>query len=298
MTSMHLKYLAVNPVDLKWGTAVNSVGFQEIAPGVEYPPRNHPSRYVFSVSSGRVLQEYQLIYITEGRGRLYCQAFGRSKAIQIKSGMMFLLFPGEWHTYHPEKAVGWKEYWIGFNGRFIDNLVAEGFFSKDRPVFKVNIHEDLVNLYSEAIDAAVNQESGFQQILAGIVDRLLGLAYFYDRNYQFKESDAANKISQAKVMIYDHYMSISPEEVAASLCLSYSSFRKTFKEYTGFSPARFINEVRMSKAKELLTNTTLSIKEVAYHVGYNNHDYFFTAFRHMTGQTPAEYRSATQVAKL
>ena len=143
-----------------------------------------------------------------------------------------------------------------------------------------------------------NQESGFQQVLAGIVGRLISLAYFYDRNSQFQESDAAVKISQAKVIIRDQYMTVSPEEVAAKLCLSYSSFRKTFKEYTGFSPARFINEVRMSKAKELLTNTAMSIKEIAYNVGYNNHDYFFTAFRHMTGQTPAEYRNATQATKL
>ena len=163
--------------------------------------------------------------------------------------------------------------------------------------FKVNIHENIVNLYNEAIAIASAQESGFQQMLAGIVGRLLSLAYFYDRNSQFKESDTANKIGQAKVMIYDNYMNISPEEIASRLCLSYSSFRKTFKEYTGFSPARFINEVRMSKAKELLTNTSMSIKEVAYHVGYNNHDYFFTAFRHMTGQTPAEYRKMTQGVK-
>ena len=298
MASVHLKYLAVNSFDHKWGTAVNSVGFQEIAAGKDYPPRNHPSRYVFSVSSGRVLQEYQLLYITEGMGRLFCGALGRSKAIPLKSGMMFLLFPGEWHTYYPDKSTGWKEYWIGFNGSFIDNLIEQGFFSKEHPVFKVNIHEEIVGLSTSAIKAAVDQESGFQQVLAGIVDRLLSLAYYYDKNSQFKESDTANKIGQAKVMIYDNYISISPEEVAAKLCLSYSSFRKTFKEYTGFSPARFINEVRMSKAKELLTNTSMSIKEVAYNVGYNNHDYFFTAFRHLTGQTPAEYRNATQVAKL
>ena len=99
-------------------------------------------------------------------------------------------------------------------------------------------------------------------------------------------------------MIHDEYMSISPEEIASRLFLRYSSFRKTFKEYTGFSPARFINEVRMSKAKELLTNTSMSIKEIAYSVGYNNHDYFFTAFRHMTGKTPAEYRNMTQSATL
>lgn len=298
MASVHLKYLAVNPVDLKWGTAVNSVGFQEIAKGMDYPPRNHPSRYVFSVASGRVLHEYQLLYITEGKGKFACETFGRNRMFPLKGGMMFLLFPGEWHSYYPDKSTGWKEYWIGFNGGFIDNLVRQGFFSKDRPLFKVNIHEDIVNLYTSAINIAVAQESGFQQVLAGIVDRLLSLAYFYDRNSQFQESDTSNKISQAKVIILSQYMSISPEEVAEKLCLSYSSFRKTFKEYTGFSPARFINEVRMSKAKELLTNTAMSIKEIAYNVGYNNHDYFFTAFRHMTGQTPAEYRNTTQVTKL
>ncbi len=298
MESVHLKYLAVNPVDLQWGTAVNSAGFQEIAAGMAYPPRNHPSRYVFTVESGRILEEYQLLYITEGRGKFYSETLGRGKPVQVESGMMFLLFPGEWHSYHPDRQTGWKEYWIGFNGHFVDNLIERGFFSKDRPVFKVNIHEDIVALYKEAIDAAVKQESGFQQYLAGVVGRLLSLAYFYDRNSQFEESDMARKISQAKVIIQDNYTDISPEKVAARLCVSYSTFRKTFKEYTGFSPARYISEIRMSKAKELLTNTSVSIKEVAYRVGYNNHDYFFTAFRHMTGRTPAEYRATTQGARL
>ena len=294
MESVHLKYLAVNPVDLQRGTAVNSAGFQDIVPGMDYPPRNHPSRYVFTVESGRVLQEYQLLYITEGRGRFYCETLGRNKAIPVGAGTMFLLFPGEWHSYHPDRNTGWKEYWIGFNGHFVDNLIERKFFTKDRPVFKVNLHEDIVSLYIKAIEAAVAQESGFQQLLAGIVGRLLSLAYFYDRNSQFQESETALKIGQAKVMIQDHYMDLSPEEIASRLCISYSSFRKTFKEYTGFSPARYISEVRMSKAKELLTNTSMTIKEVAYLVGYNNHDYFFTAFRHLTGHTPAEYRAMTQ----
>ena len=155
MDSVHLKYLAVNPVDLKWGTAVNSAGFQEIGAGMDYPPRNHPSRYIFTTDSGRVLQEYQLLYITQGRGKFYCETLGRSKAINVESGMMFLLFPGEWHSYHPDRQTGWKEYWIGFNGHFVDNLIKQDFFSKDRPVFKVNIHEDIVDLYKEAISAAV-----------------------------------------------------------------------------------------------------------------------------------------------
>ena len=100
MESVHLKYLAVNPVDLKWGTAVNSAGFQEIPPGADYPPRNHPSRYIFKQERGRVLHEYQLLYITEGRGKFFCETLGRTRAVNIERGMMFLLFPGEWHSYH------------------------------------------------------------------------------------------------------------------------------------------------------------------------------------------------------
>ena len=269
MASIHLKYLAVNPFDLKWGIAVNSVGFQEIEPGMEYPPSNHPSRYAFSTKNGRILNEFQLLYITEGKGRFQSETLGRQKTVQISKGDMFLLIPGEWHTYCPDK------------------LLKEGFISKSKPIFNVHLHEEIVDLYNEAIKISSSQESGFQQVLAGIVDRLLGLAYFKDRNSQFEESDTADKISQAKLMVFENYTSITPEEIAAKLCLSYSSFRKTFKEYTGFSPAKFINDVRMRKAKELLTNTSMNIKEIAYSVGYNNHDYFFTAFRHSTVQTPA-----------
>ncbi|MDY5043901.1 MAG: AraC family ligand binding domain-containing protein, partial [Candidatus Cryptobacteroides sp.] len=224
MASIHLKYLAVNPFDLKWGIAVNSVGFQEIEPGMEYPPSNHPSRYAFSTKNGRVLNEFQLLYITEGKGRFQSETLGRQKTVQISKGDMFLLFPGEWHTYCPDKATGWKEYWIGFNGKFADNLLKEGFISKSKPIFNVHLHEEIVDLYNEAIKISSSQESGFQQVLAGIVDRLLGLAYFKDRNSQFEESDTADKISQAKLMVFENYTSITPEEIAAKLCLSYSSF--------------------------------------------------------------------------
>ena len=42
---------------------------------------------------------------------------------------MFLLFPGEWHTYTPDKETGWNEYWIGFDGKIMENWEKNGFFS-------------------------------------------------------------------------------------------------------------------------------------------------------------------------
>ena len=68
--SIHLKYLVISPTDLKWGITINSVGFQNIAAHTSYPPNNHPSRYLFSTDNGRVLNEYQLLYITRGGGEI------------------------------------------------------------------------------------------------------------------------------------------------------------------------------------------------------------------------------------
>ena len=288
--AIHLKYLAVNKADLLWGLAVHSVGFQSIAPGEPYPPTGHPSRYLFSEERGRILQEYQLLYITEGRG--YFRSATTGHKVPLSRGSMFLLFPGEWHTYCPDPATGWNEFWIGFDGALIDRWVENGFFSPERPVFSVGLHEDLVNLYNEAIQAAADQESGFQQRLLGIVNHLLGLSIYYERKETF--SEVADLIGRAKIFIAESPNTVSPEDVADYLCIGYSKFRKLFKEYTGFSPARYIQEVRLTKVKEALTNTNTPVKQIAWDMEFDNFDYFCTAFRRLTGMTPTQYRKMTQ----
>ena len=207
---------------------------------------------------------------------------------------MFLLFPGEWHNYKPDE-LGWDEYWIGFNGINIDSRVKNGFFSKEKPVFKVGINDEIVQLYQQAIQIATEQKSGFQQMLAGIVNHLLGLAYSFDKNQFFEESQIITMINKAKViMIENLFHNIKPETIATNLNISYSKFRKTFKEYTGLAPSQYMQELKMQKAKELLTNTNKAIKEIAYETGFENQEYFFSAFKNNCNMTPTSYREYTQ----
>ncbi len=290
---IHLKYLVASPGDLLWGTAVNSVGFQYVGPGEPYPPSNHPSRYLFSVDKGRVLDEYQLLYITEGRGTF--RSASLSHPVSVTQGCIFLLFPGEWHSYHPDADTGWKEYWIGFKGKQIDSWVGDGFFSPAKPVWKTGLRSELVDLYKDAIKTAAQQESGFQQRLGGLVAHLLSLVWFYGRNEAF--SEIAEHINKAKILIAEQFSTATPEDIARQLCMGYSNFRRIFKEYTGFPPAKYIQEVRIGKAKEALTNSSKPVKQIAYEMGYENEDYFFTVFRRVTGMTPVRYRALTQGGK-
>ena len=211
--AIHLKYLVAGPNDLLWGTAVNSVGFQEVAPGEPYPPSNHPSRYLFSEERGRILDEYQLLYLTSGSGKF--QSATHPQPIPVQEGSFFLLFPGEWHTYRPDPATGWKEYWIGFKGAQMESWVQNGFFSPAKPVWQAGLKSDVVNLYNDAIQTAIDQESGFQQRLGGLVAHLLSLAWFYGRNEAF--SEVAEMINRAKILIAEQYRDITPEDLSRQL---------------------------------------------------------------------------------
>ena len=290
--AIHLKYLIANENDLLWGITVDSVGFQHIKTNSDYPPGNHPLRYLFSTEKGRVLDEYQLLYISKGKGSFISETHPLQ---QVEEGNMFLLFPGEWHNYHPDKQTGWDEYWIGFNGTDINDRVENGFFNKHKPIFKVGINNDIVELYEQAINIAINQKAGFQQVLAGIVSHLLGLAFSLNKNQFLENLQVNNQINKAKIIIVENlFTGIKAEEIAEKINMSYSWFRRIFKEYTGFAPAQYIQELKIQKGKELLTNTSLSVKEIAFKMGFENSEYFFTAFKKKTGMTPIQYREFTQ----
>ncbi len=290
--SIHLKYLIANEQDVLWGLTVNTVGYQHIRQGEDYPPKNHPTRYLFSAEKGRVLDEYQLLYITQGGGSF---ASASQKRVEVKAGNMFLLFPGEWHSYKPDKETGWSEYWIGFTGVNIDNRIRHGFFDKRKPVFNVGLREDIVALYKQAIDVAKEQTTGFQQMLAGVVNHLLGFAYSQNKHASFEDMQVTSQINKAKMIMYEDFQGeITPEEVARRVNMSYSWFRRIFKQYTGFAPSQYIMELKIQKSKDLLTNTMKNSREIAFEVGFDNADYFCTVFKRATGHTPTAYRIITQ----
>lgn len=151
-----INYMVTSDEDELWGLTVTTVGHQVIEEGQEYPPENHPSEYYFNPEKGRVLNEYQLLYITNGNGIFNFGTLSKQSCF-ITEGKMFFLMPGVWHSYQPLPNSGWNEYWIGFKGPMIDRIVNEGFFINRPPVFTIGLNERIVDLYHKAIEIA-NEE--------------------------------------------------------------------------------------------------------------------------------------------
>ena len=287
------KYLLVNERDKKFGLTVNTVGFQPIAPHTLYPSTEHPKSYYFNPEKGRVLSEYQIVYISKGKGLFSSDS---TKRTNVKKGQVILLFPGQWHTYRPLKESGWNEYYIGFEGIIIDNIATNAFITPDNQILNVGVNEDLVHLFSTAIRVAKEDKTGAQQYLAGIVVNILGTILSLAQNRNFEAKESAQKIERAKViMIENIHKDVDIKGIATNLGISYSLFRKAFKEYTGYAPAQYMQELKLRKAKELLAETNDSIKEISYELNFSSYEYFLSFFKKRVGHTPTEYRNLGRI---
>ena len=283
------KYLVANERDARWGLTVSTVGYDEVHANEPYPTPNHPDGYFFDSAKGRVLNEYQLLYLVEGEGLFMSD---HQQTAKIKSGDFFLLFPGEWHTYHPLPGKKWKSYWIGYKGRNMDDRVRAGFLSPEKPIYHVGYSADIVNLYRSALKASLEEAAFVQQTLAGIVNHLIGLMYSLERNNILnKDGERVEMINRARLRIRESLESdLTIQKIAEDLGVSYSNFRKLFKEYTGLSPATYQQDLRLLRAKELLSTTDLTIKEIAYRLNFESPDYFSAKFKAKMGCKPSEIR--------
>lgn len=287
------KYLLVNERDKNFGLTVNTVGFQPVPPNTMYPSSEHPKSYFFNPEKGRVLSEYQLVYISKGKGTFTSDS---SKKTTVSKGQVIILFPGQWHTYCPLKETGWNEYYIGFDGNIIDHIVRNGFISPENQILDVGVIEDLVTLFSTAIKVAKEDKKAAQQYLAGIVFNILGTILSLSQNKNLESRESAQIIERAKIiMIENIHKDIDIKGIAANLGTGYSWFRKVFKEYTGYAPAQYFQELKIRKSKELLAETNLSIKEIAYELNFSSYEYFLSFFKKRVGATPVEYRNLRKV---
>lgn len=85
---------------------------------------------------------------------------------------------------------------------------------------------------------------------------------------------------------------LSMQDVAQAMNYSDAYFCKLFKQCFKVNFSAYLNEYRVEKAKELLTVSRASVREISEQCGYSDSNYFTRVFKRITGMTPSEYRVA------
>lgn len=288
-TSSFYRYFPVSRRDKNWGLYVTTAGEARVAPQTNYPPTGHPKGYAFDWQHGRVLDGFALVYVSSGRGTYEGKP---DLSTAIEPGHVFLLFPGVWHRYAPDPETGWHEHWIGFDGEMPRRWLKYKFISPKMPVIRIKAEDTVLATFSRMMQSIRENRPALQQILAGTTDNLMGLVYSAQQAQPAADTQNANVIERAISRIQNEFeRDLNMSLLAQELGVSYSWFRHTFTAHTGLSPHQYLLEFRLVRARNLLAETELSVKEIAAQTGFGDEFYFSRLFRQKLNLTPSQWRS-------
>lgn len=108
--------------------------------------------------------------------------------------------------------------------------------------------------------------------------------------YNEKDTSRINNVYHFLMQNFSHDVLL--DEVAAVANMAPTAFCRYFKEHTGKTFSRFLNELRIQHACNLLLHPDKTISEVCYESGYNNLTNFNKFFKEIVKQTPSSYRAA------
>ena len=282
------RYSPLSDRDRQWGTYVSGVGSTQVPPfAASYPLSVHPDAYMYAWENGRVLHEYQALYIARGTGHFQSKPSG---TVEVNGGSLMLVFPGVWHRYRPRRETGWDEFWASFGGEWIDHLVRQGFFSPDNPVLETGADETIQHACLDLLDRARSEPVGYQQLNAASVHEILAaaLAAVRRRRHGGQAEDVVRRAKAALEAKVEGVLSIA--RLASSLGVSEEHLRRLFRAHTGMSPYQYYLELKIHRARQMLRETVLAVKQIARVLGFESPFHFSKAFKQRTGISPTQWR--------
>lgn len=243
---------------------------------------NSADRFCTSRPGGRA--DWQLIFAPDGGLRVKIK--DRETVLAPFSFVMFEPFAEQFYYLPPGEQS--QMYFVHFSGSGVKNMLEElGLYKKtvlngiDDPACATIFEKIITELQRKAPFFLELNEALLRELMCRI-SRKLG---------QNAAPVKTEQVSEALVYLNDHYGEASCiGNFTRRVSVSRSHFCRIFREQTGQTPTRYLLNVRINAAKELLVSTELFIGEIAYQVGFQDPLYFSKLFSRSEGISPSGYR--------
>lgn len=239
---------------------------------------------------------YIFTFMDSGRARMMVDF----KVIESKDTSIFFLLPGQVHEgILMEDVSGW---FIAVKADLLSDTVRAVFEESLVDIQPVSIDENWKNKLNTC--AGMLQMSYTEEMMEtregllvaqSLMNAFTGMfALIFSEKYSPEisgESRAVQLTRKFRVLIRKEFKTLkSPSGYADHLNISRGYLSEVIREVTGRSAQYWIHQEVLIEAKRLLSFTQLTVKEIAYELGYSDHTYFSRLFSKTEGFPPSEFR--------
>jgi len=211
---------------------------------------------------------------------------------KITRPAVFWHHPAHRYQYGPLTPEGsWQHHWVSFRGARGRRLLENGFMQlSPRGFVYVSQPLTIESIFQKILDKTSQPMPQKQAEAVVLLEQLLCLLMEQARGMDEPYSDRITTLCDT---IQDHPCEgIDFEKAARAMGLSYSHFRRLFRQRTGRPPHDYLLLCRMQHAADALKDRSRSIKEVSIETGYDDPAQFSKLFRQKTGLSPRQFRQA------
>ncbi len=172
---------------------------------------------------------------------------------------------------------------------------AELIIMLSRTAIENGSDEEQTMLFNLLCQKVIPSLKSFSSLSAWLYDTL---GRFMDSMFSYPDVKHASLIHKSIQYIGTHYAEhLTLEDTAKAVGLSPDYLSRIFKQETGSAFNRYLNNVRITKAKELIRKGGFRLTDISQLVGYDDQSYFTKVFRRVTGLSPGEYAKQIQRPK-
>lgn len=235
-------------------------------------------------------KQHILIYCKEGQGIIHIN----KKKLLLKPNTFCIIPPGVPHKYYADSKLPWSIYWLHFTG-----TQAPFFYTKfselhTPTVSSVILEERRISLFENLIHVLEDGYSISNIEYTNITLWQLLNSFLYQRYFieVGRKQDPNNNLVQASIDYMkeniDNALKVS--DISQHFNYSPSHYFSIFKNQTGYSPIHYFNHLKIQKACQLLSFSSLSIKEISFSLGFSDPLYFSRLFKKTMNASPSNYR--------
>lgn len=248
-------------------------GYSQCGAYHNYGPANRPN--------------YIIHYILDGRGTYQTG----DKKYFLSRGEGFLIEPETMTFYQADKDDPWSYLWIGFGGTKAGSILRDLGLNSHQLTFRCDQEEKLKEIVFSMLKHTESTTSNLYYLQSKLYEFFSVLAGDSMAESCDQENTENIYIQKAVEYIKNNYSNpITVTEVADHLNINRSYLYTIFKNNLGLSPKDYLTKFRISRAREQLVFTDLSIEAIASANGYKNSLLFTRAFKSEIGSTPSCFR--------